>query len=92
MMAALAALQAGDDSGEAIASELINVSKDGTACTTFEDCAKLIEDGEDIDYNGVSGPCDMNDTGSPNKATIGIQQYDKGNKYKQIDSVSGVIN
>jgi len=92
VMSALAATAAGDDSGEAIASELINVSKDGTACTTYEECVALVEDGEDIDYTGVSGPCDMNDTGSPNKATIGIQLYGADNMYKQIDSVSGVLD
>jgi branched-chain amino acid transport system substrate-binding protein len=91
ILSALAAIAAGSDSGEAIASQIINVSKDGTKCTTFEECAGLLDKGEDIDYDGVSGPVDMNDSGSPNKATIGIQQYDKGNKYKQIDSVSGVI-
>ena len=91
IMAALAAIAAGDDSGEAIAGELVNVSKDGTACSSFEECAKLLEDGEDINYEGASGPVDMNDTGSPNKATIGIQLY-KGNKYKQVDSVSGVLD
>jgi len=92
MMSALAAIAAGDDSGEAIASEIVNISKDGTQCGTFEECAQLLEDGEDIDYEGASGPCDLNDTGSPNKATIGIQLYGKGNKYKQVDSVSGVLD
>jgi branched-chain amino acid transport system substrate-binding protein len=92
MMSALAAIAAGDDSGEAIASEIVNISKDGTQCATFEECAQLLEDGEDIDYEGASGPCDLNDTGSPNKATIGIQLYGKGNKYKQVDSVSGVLD
>ncbi len=91
MLTALAAIAAGDDSAEAIASEMVNVSKDGEACTTFADCAKLLEDGQDINYEGVSGPCDMNDTGSPNAATIGIQEYAKNNKYSQIDSVSGVL-
>jgi ABC-type branched-subunit amino acid transport system substrate-binding protein len=91
MLTALAAIAAGDDSGEAVAAEIINVSKDGTQCSTFEECAQLLEDGEDIDYEGASGPTDMNDTGSPNKATIGIQKY-TGNQYKQIDSVSGVLD
>ena len=91
MMTALAAIAAGDDSGEAIASEIVNISKDGTQCGTFEECAQLLEDGEDIDYEGASGPCDLNDTGSPNKATIGIQEY-TGTKYEQIDSVSGVLD
>lgn len=90
MLTALAATQAGDDSGEAIAAELVSVSKDGTECSEYAECVELIEAGEDIDYNGASGPCDMNDTGSPNAATIGIQEY-TGNKYKQIDSVSGVL-
>lgn len=92
MLTALAAIAAGDDSGEAIASQLVDVSKDGTACTGFEECAQLLKNGEDIDYNGVSGPVDMNDSGSPNKATIGIQEYKKGNTYTQIDSVSGVLD
>ncbi len=90
MIIALAALQAGDDSGEAIGAEIINVTKDGTACSTFEECAALIEEGEDIDYEGASGPTDMNDTGSPASGTIGINLYD-GNKYEQVDTVSGLV-
>ena len=91
MLIALAAEAAKDDDGTALAKEIINASKDGTECSGWEECKKLIDDGEDIDYNGVSGPCDMNDTGSPNKATIGIQEY-KGINYSQIDSVSGVLD
>jgi ABC-type branched-subunit amino acid transport system substrate-binding protein len=92
MMSALAAIAAGDDSGEAIASKIVEISKDGEQCSTFEECRDLLEAGEEIDYEGASGPCDLNDTGSPNKATIGIQEYGKNNKYKQIDSVSGVLD
>lgn len=93
VMSALAAIAADNDCGEAIAAELVNVSKDGTPCATFEECAQMLADGEDIDYEGASGPTDMNDTGSPNKATIGIQEYKKGdNTYEQIDSVSGVLD
>jgi branched-chain amino acid transport system substrate-binding protein len=91
MIIALAAIAAGDDSGEAIGAEIINVTKDGTQCSTFEECAQLLEDGEDIDYEGASGPTDMNDTGSPASGTIGVNEY-KGNKYEQTDTVSGVVN
>jgi branched-chain amino acid transport system substrate-binding protein len=91
MMSALAALAAGDDSGEAIASELIKVSKDGTKCTGWEQCSKLVEDGEDIDYEGKSGPTDMNETGSLTKGTIGINLYKKGNLYDPVDSVTGLV-
>ncbi len=90
MIIALAAIAAGDDSGEAIGAEIINVTREGTQCSTFEECATLLEDGEDIDYEGASGPTDMNDTGSPASGTIGINVYE-GNKYEQVDTVSGLV-
>ena len=92
MIIALAAIAAGDDSGEAVGAEIINVTKDGTQCSTFEECAALLEDGEDIDFEGASGPTDMNDTGSPASGTIGVNEYSKGNTFEQVDSVSGVVN
>jgi hypothetical protein len=91
MLIALAAETAGDDDGLALSKEIINVSRDGTQCSTYADCLELVKAGEDIDYEGVSGPCDLNDTGSVSKATIGIQLYGNDNTYKQVDSVSGVI-
>lgn len=92
ILVALAAQAAGDDSSQAIADNLQTVSRDGEKCTTYADCLELLEAGEDIDYDGASGPVDLNDTGSPNAATIGIQQYSKGNTYEQIDSVGGVLD
>lgn len=91
MLIALAAEAAGDDDGLALSKQIINVSRDGTACTEYAECLDLLKNGEDIDYNGISGPVDLNDTGSVSKATIGIQEYGADNTYKQIDSVSGVI-
>jgi ABC-type branched-subunit amino acid transport system substrate-binding protein len=87
----LAAIAAGDDSGEAIAKEIVNVTTEGTECSTFEECSKLLEDGEDINYEGASGPTDMNDTGSLKAGTYGINEYKKGNTYEQVDTVSGVL-
>jgi len=89
---ALAAIAAGDDDGTAVGAEIINVTKEGTQCSTFEECKELLENGEDIDYEGQSGPTDMNDTGSPASGTIGINEYKKGNTYEQLDTVSGVVN
>jgi len=90
MIIGLAAIAAGDDSGEAIGAQIIEVTRGGTQCSTFEECAGLLEDGEDIDYEGASGPTDMNDTGSPASGTIGINEY-TGNNYEQIDTVSGLV-
>jgi len=91
VMTALAATAAQDDSGEAIASKLVEISEGGTKCTEYTDCVDLLSKGEDIDYDGVSGPVDLNDTGSPSKATIGIFQYNNKNTYDNIDYVTGVI-
>ena len=91
VLAALAATAAGSDNGEAVASELINVSRDGEKCTEYAECVQMIEDGADIDYEGVSGPTDMNDFGSPSKATIGIFQYSPDNTYSNIDYITGVV-
>ncbi len=85
----LAALAGGDDSGSTIAANLRDVSEGGTACTTFEQCAKMIDQGQDINYEGVSGPIDFNGTGSPSAATIGIFQYGPDNNYDNVDYVEG---
>ena len=39
IITALAATAAGDDSGEAIGSEIVNVTREGTECASFEECA-----------------------------------------------------
>jgi branched-chain amino acid transport system substrate-binding protein len=91
IMIALAAEAAGDDAGVSIGSKLIEISAEGTECSDFASCRDLIKAGEDIDYTGQSGPCDLNAVGSVLKATIGIQEYAANNTYTQIDSVSGVL-
>jgi ABC-type branched-subunit amino acid transport system substrate-binding protein len=91
VMSALAAEAAKNDSGKAIASKLVEISRDGTECSSFADCKKLLDDGKDIDYTGVSGPCDLNDTGSPSKATIGVFKYDAKNQYHPVKYVTGVV-
>ncbi len=91
VMSALAATAAKSDNGKAIASQLIKISSGGTKCSTYADCVKLLKAGTDIDYEGVSGPCDLNPTGSPSKATIGIFKYNADNKYTNLKYVLGVV-
>jgi ABC-type branched-subunit amino acid transport system substrate-binding protein len=80
MLLALAAIAAESDAGTDIAEKLEEVSKGGTKCTTFEECSQLLEDGEDIDYDGVSGPIEFSDKGDPTEASVGIYVYDAENK------------
>lgn len=61
---ALAMVASGGCDGSSINSALIDVSSGGTAVTSFEEGARLLADGEDIDYQGASGPVDLDDTGS----------------------------
>ncbi len=77
---ALAAIAAGDDSGEAIAKELPGVTKDGEKCTSFKQCADLLKADKDIDYDGVSGPIELSDKGDPTSAIVGIYTYGPDNK------------
>ncbi|SKB03166.1 ABC transporter substrate-binding protein [Aeromicrobium choanae] len=88
---ALAAIAADNDSGEAIASELVEVTKGGEKCTTFKQCADLLADDKDIDYDGVSGPIELGKTGSPTSASIGIYEYDAKGGYAAVDYIAGDI-
>lgn len=80
MIIALAAAQAGTDRPDEIARNINSVTRDGTECTTFEECAGLIADGEDIDYNGQSGPLDFALPGEPTAASVAVQQYGADNR------------
>jgi len=72
---ALAAAVAESDSGTDIGAEIPGVTREGTKCTTFEECMGLIEEGEDIDYDGASGPIEMSDAGDPQVANFQIREY-----------------
>jgi len=91
ILIALAAEAAGDDSGQSIASELANVSRDGTACTGFAECMELIGGGEDIDYDGISGPIEFSEQGDPTVATIGIYQYNADNTFTFLEGLEGEV-
>ena len=91
ILVALAATAAGDDSGEAIASQMQAVSEGGTKCTSYKECVDLLKDDEDIDYDGVSGPVEFNDAGDPSEATIGIYQYGADNNYTFLEGKAGKI-
>jgi branched-chain amino acid transport system substrate-binding protein len=79
MITALAALVAGSDDAVAIAAEINDVTRDGEKCTTFQECADLIEAGTDIDYDGPSGPQTFSDAGEPSEASFAILQYGEDN-------------
>ena len=89
---ALAALQGGKTDGTTIKDNLKSVSEDGTKCTTFADCAKLIKAGTDIDYDGISGPITFDDNGDVTEATVSIYKYSTDNKSEWSDGVTGKLS
>ena len=91
IIAALAATAAKADSGKAIGSKLQEVTTEGEKCTEYKACIDLLAAGTDIDYDGVSGPIELNSTGSPSSATIGIFEYGEDNNYAPESFTTGEI-
>ncbi|WP_109471456.1 ABC transporter substrate-binding protein [Ornithinimicrobium cavernae] len=84
---ALAAEAAGSSDPAQIKDAVVDVTKEGTACTSYEECKGLIEDGEDIDYNGASGPLDFTDVGEPGKASIEVYGFNDAGEFETLDTV-----
>ena len=89
MLIALAAQQAGNDSGEAIAANMQSVSTGGTKVSTWADALAAVEAGDDVDFEGFSGPIEFDENGDPTGAFIGIYQYGADGKYTAIEFVAG---
>ncbi|MCB0914116.1 MAG: ABC transporter substrate-binding protein [Actinobacteria bacterium] len=90
ILIALAAQQAGDDSGASIAANIASVSgqnDEGESCNTFEACKALLEDGKDINYEGQSGPINLDDNGDPARAAMGVYVFGADNTNSRQDTV-----
>ncbi|MFC4561360.1 ABC transporter substrate-binding protein [Nocardiopsis mangrovi] len=88
IITALAAEQAGSTEPSEFVNEIEAVSKDGTECSTFAECRDLIAEGEDIDYQGVSGPIDFNSEGDVTSATFQIYGYDAEGVHSKQDAIT----
>lgn len=75
---ALAAVAAESDDPGVFVDEMINVTRDGEQCSTFADCVELLEQGEDIDYEGPSGATTFTDAGEPEVGTYEVWAFDGG--------------
>ncbi|PXY33973.1 ABC transporter substrate-binding protein [Prauserella flavalba] len=81
---ALAAQQANSSDPADFAPEINGVTKDGEKCTSFQQCKNLVEQGSNIDYDGVSGPLDFIEQGEPGQATIEVYAYDQSGKLRTV--------
>ncbi|UPL14936.1 ABC transporter substrate-binding protein [Microbacterium galbinum] len=88
ILVALASLAAGSTEGADIAAKMQEVSGgsgDGEKCTSFAECAKIINDGGTADYDGYSGDVTFDENGDPQGATIGIYKYVAGNTIERTN-------
>ncbi|MEU4231238.1 hypothetical protein AB0F17_43680 [Nonomuraea sp. NPDC026600] len=81
VVAALAARAAQGDLGQSVAGRLAEVSGGGQRCTTFRECAKLLEAGVEIDYDGLSGRIEFDSNGDVGEGTFGVYTYGRDNTY-----------
>ncbi len=88
ILAALAAISAGDDSGEVVAATLRGVSSQGIKCTSFGECLDVLRTQSDIDYDGITGQLSLDAVGDPHPASFGTYRYAATNKYKRVGTVT----
>ncbi|WP_413316839.1 ABC transporter substrate-binding protein [Agrococcus sp. 1P02AA] len=91
VLAALAAVQGGSADAITIRDNLQSVSAEGTKCTEIAECLELLANGEDIDYDGYSGPITFDENGDPSEAYIGIYQYGADNTYSLVTTEFGSL-
>lgn len=84
---ALAAIAAGDDSGAKFKEEIIGVTREGEKCEDFASCKELLDDGQDIDYDGASGPVEFNEAGEPESGVYEVWEIDGTGQVQKIDTV-----
>jgi branched-chain amino acid transport system substrate-binding protein len=87
VLIALAAYAANSTEGVEIAKYLRQVSGgsgDGEKVSTYEEGVALLAEGQQIDYDGPSGPITFDEHGDPTEATIGIYEYNDDNTYSRI--------
>jgi branched-chain amino acid transport system substrate-binding protein len=87
VLLALAALAAGSVEGVDMAGKLQEVSGgsgSGTKCTSFAECADIINGGGVADYDGISSPVTFDEFGDPTQGNILVSIYGDDNKITAV--------
>ena len=74
----LAAVAAGSTDGQAMADHLVDITAPGGEQFTWQqlpEAIKALEDGDDIDYSGASGPVDLDIRGEPTSGVYDIYEF-----------------
>jgi hypothetical protein len=74
----LAAVAAGSTDGQKMADELIDITAPGGTKYSWQqlpEAIRALQDGEDIDYTGASGPIDMDVHGNASDGVFDVYRY-----------------
>jgi branched-chain amino acid transport system substrate-binding protein len=82
MLAALGVEEAGTNDGDSVRRAVIDVSRDGTRCASFGSCKALLRRGINIDYDGLSGPVDLDAQGNLTRAFFATWAYAANGSYR----------
>lgn len=74
---ALAALRLDDDEPRLIDDQIVSLTIGGLVCSSFELCARQLDDGLEINYSGPSGIMDMLLSGDPGRARFDRFVFDE---------------
>ena len=76
----LASIKSASSDPAVYVGEMIGVSRDGTKCRTYAECAEFLTDGDssndDIDYYGFSGEIDFDANGDVTRGFYYVHAYD----------------
>lgn len=89
VLAALAAVLAGDDAGASIAARLPEASGGGAvACDSFAACLEALGEERSIDYSGASGPLELDAAGEVRRGTFGLHVYDASGAPQRVGEIA----
>ncbi|MGY1731249.1 ABC transporter substrate-binding protein [Geodermatophilus sp. SYSU D01045] len=79
IVTALAAQAAGTNDANTFKAYVNGITTGGDKCTDFAACLEIINNGGNVDYDGISGPLAFTDAGEPAAASFGLLQFGDDN-------------
>lgn len=86
----LGAEAAGTADPAAIKEEIVGLTRDGERCESFEACKELLDEGEDVDYDGPSGQLNFTENGEPESGTYEVWAFEEG-ELVTVDTVESSL-
>ncbi|SCX50537.1 substrate-binding protein [Klenkia marina] len=80
IITALAAQAAGTNQATAFGPYVNGITFGGDQCEDFAACLAIINNGGNVDYDGITGPLSFADAGEPAEASFGLLQFGDDNQ------------